>query len=403
MRQKTIWIVNQYAGSKSYGMEYRHYYLGEEFSKYGDDVYIFSSSYSHLFRKLPKIKGNFTFEKIENINYCWAKIPKYDKSKSAGRALSMVAFMIKLFKFRTEKIPKPDVIIVSSPSPFPILNAYFWERKFMSKIIFEVRDLWPLTLIELGNISKYHPFVMLMQWFEDFAYEKSNFVVSVLPKTKEYMISHGMKENKFIYIPNGIDLEEINKLEPLEEDILIKVPKDKFIVGYMGTIGIANALEYLIKAAEILKKFPDIHFIIVGEGGEKARLKETAKKLNNITFIQSIKKTQVQSMLKFFDICYIGLKKEKLFRFGVSPNKLFDYLYAGKPILYSIEAGNDPVKEASCGISVEAENPEAISKGIIKLYNNPEDERKKTGENGKKYVTENHSYEILAEKYRRLF
>jgi len=403
LNQKNIWIICQYAGSKYHGMGYRQYYLAKTLIKNGYNVYIFSGSYSHLYIELPDVKGNFTFEIIDNINYIWVKIPKYKKSKSIGRALSMVFFMLKLFMYNTKKTPKPEIIIVSSPSPFPIINAWLWAKRFKSKLIFEVRDIWPLTLIELGNFSKYNPFVLFMQLFENFAYKKIDYVVSVLPKAKEHMIKHGLDEKKFIYIPNGIDLEEVKNIEPLEKDTIKKIPKDKFIVGYIGTIGIANALEYFIKAANILNRIKNIYFIIVGNGGEKEKLVRMANGLDNVIFIDAVRKSQVQYILNLFDVCYMGWRNKKIYRFGTSPNKIFDYMYAGKPILYSINSGNNIVNEANCGVSVEAENPEAIAKGILKLYKLSQEDRNQLGENAKDFVIKNHSYGHLVKRYIKLF
>jgi glycosyltransferase involved in cell wall biosynthesis len=239
-----------------------------------------------------------------------------------------------------------------------------------------------------------------MEWFEKFAYKKADKVISVLPLAWKHMEKQGMDRNKFVYIPNGIDPEDYNINEPLPKEIEEKIPKDKFIVAYTGTIGKANALEYLIDAAYKLKDYKDIVFLIVGKGMEENNLKNKAKALglNNVIFLPPVKKTQVQSVLKLIDVCYIGLRYEKIFEFGVSPNKLFDYMYAGKPILYAINSGNKPVEEANCGISVDAENPDAIANGILKLYNLSQEERSKLGENGKNYVLKYHTYKYIADK-----
>jgi len=315
----------------------------------------------------------------------------------------MIIFIIKLFLISVKNITKPDVLIVSSPSPFPILNAYLWAKKFDAKLIFEVRDLWPLTLIELGNFSKYNPFIIFMRLFEHFAYKHSDYVVSVLPRADEYMITHGMDRNKFFYIPNGIDLNEIDNSEPLDEKVIRKIPRDLFIIGYAGAVGIANALEYLINAAHILKNNKGIFFVIVGNGGEKERLINMSRGLNNLLFLGAVRKSQVQNILKFFDVCYISLKKIRLFRFGVSPNKLFDYMYAGKPIIYAVNSGNNPVKDANCGISIEAENTNALVDAILKLFTMSKKQKELLGKNGKNYVIKHHTYENLAKKYFELF
>ena len=403
--KKNIWIINQYTGSPHYGMNYRSYYLAKELVSEGDSVTVFAGSYSHLFSHYPKTDGLFAKESIDDIDYIWVKTPKYKSSKSIGRVFSMLVFMINLFFFNIFKMKKPDVIIISSLSLFPILNAYIWAKIFKIEFIFEVRDIWPLTLIEVGNMSKYHPLVLFLGLFEKLGYKKAKYVVSVLPNAKEHMVSRGMNENKFRYIPNGVNLEEVQNYQEVSNENKSLLPKNKFIVGYVGTLGIVNAMEYFLDAAKKLKDNSQIHFVIVGKGGEKSKLQEYCKanELSNVTFIDPIPKIEVQSMLKLLDVCWIGAYKHEIYKYGVSANKLFDYMYAAKPIIYSIKSGEDLITMANCGISIEAENSEKIKEAILQLSEMNKDELERMGENGKKYVIINHSYVKLAKIYRELF
>jgi glycosyltransferase involved in cell wall biosynthesis len=405
INNKTLWIINEYAGSPYHGMEFRHYYLGKELDKRGYNVYIITASYSHLFYNKPEVKEDFTIENIDGINYVWVKVPQYTSSHDKKRALKWFIFTFQTyFKLPIDQLSKPDIILVSPMAPFPIISGYKWAKKFKAKLLYEVKDIWPLTLIEIGGYSHNHPFIKLMEWFEKFAYKKADKVISVLPLAWKHMEKQGMDGNKFVYIPNGIDPEDYNINEPLPKEIEEKIPKGKFIVAYTGTIGKTNALEYLIYSAYKLKDYKDIVFLIVGKGMEENNLKNKAKDLglDNVIFLPPVKKTQVQSVLRFVDVCYIGLKNEKIFEFGVSPNKLFDYMYAGKPILYAINSGNRPVEEANCGISVDAENSDAIANGILKLYNLSREERKKLGDNGKNYVLKYHTYKYIADKFEEI-
>lgn len=396
-KSKNIWIINEYAGSPYHGMEFRHYYLGRELIKLGYDVTIITASFSHLFKNLPKVEERFKLENIDGINYLWIKVPHYSKSWDKKRVLKWFVFTYYLFKLPIEKLSKPDYIILSPMETLPVIPTLKFTKNFSAKFVFEVKDIWPLSIIELGNYSPNHPFIKLLKYCENLAIKKSDLIVSVLPNYGEYLKDNGFDKD-FVYIPNGIDLEEIQKTEPLSEDIKKQIPEDKFIVSYTGTVGIANALEYLVEAGKLLKDYKDILILIVGEGGEKERLKELAKGYDNIRFLSAIPKRQIQSLLSLVDACYIGLKNKNLFKYGVSPNKIFDYMYAGKPIIHAINTKNDIVTMANCGISVEAENPKAVADAILKLYNMSPDERKKLGENGRKYVIENHSYEKLAKK-----
>ncbi len=404
MIKKNIWILSQYTGSPYHGMNYRGYYLAKEFIKKGHKVTIFSASYSHLFIKIPPTKGSFTKENIDGIEYIWVKVPKYKSSKSIMRVVSMLVFMLRLLYFNIFKQERPSEIIISSLSLFPVLNAYIWSKIFKIDFIFEIRDIWPLTLIEVGGFSKYHPLVLFLTLFERLGYKKAKYVVSVLPNADLYMTKRGMHQEKFAYIPNGILLEEVSNFKPISKAVEAQIPKDKFIIGYLGTLGIANALDTLLASAKELSSHQDIHFVLVGQGGEKERLQSFAKEneLKNVTFIDAIAKIEVQGILKYFDICYIGGERQEIYKYGISANKIFDYMYASKPILYAIESGESLIDMANCGVSVLSENIKALTEEILALFLTNSEKLDKMGTNGKAYVLKYHRYDALAETYLQL-
>jgi glycosyltransferase involved in cell wall biosynthesis len=400
-----ILFINHYAGSIKYGMEYRPYYLAREWIKMGHNVTIVASSFSHLRHTEVSISGRITTEVIDGICYVWLKTPSYS-GNGIGRVINMFSFTKSLYFLDERTIGfKPDVVIASSPHPFVIYPARRIQKKYKSKLVFEVRDLWPLTLKELGGISKWHPFVLLMQHAEDYAYRKADKVVSLLPKAIDYMVGRGMSPEKFVYVPNGIAIEEwqdnSNSIPSDHLDILKKLRKEgNLIVGYVGSHGVANSLNYLIEAAYILKTEP-ISFVLVGQGPEKKKLEEGVKRkgLNNVIFLPPVPKPSIPSLLSLMDVLYIGLQRKLLFSFGVSPNKLMDYMMSGKPIIHAIEAGNDLVEESGCGISVPPENSFEIASAVRRLKNMSLLERGEMGLKGKKYLLSNFDFKSLANKF----
>lgn len=400
-KQKTVWIVNQYCGSRIHGMNFRSWYFANELVKKGHNPMIITGSYSHLMHEPPQMSSWFKREFVEGVPYIWVKVKKYTGSKSFGRFLSMIDFMLKLFFLKKSTIDKPDVILVSSLSPFPIISAFFWSKRYKAKLLFEIRDLWPLSLIELGGISRFHPLSLFFSFFERFGYKFSDKVVSLLPCAKDHMISKGMKPEKFVYIPNGFNPDDSKVAKPLPSDYFEAVPKDKFIVGYTGSIGLANAVEYLVQAAKQMESDERVHFVIVGKGQYKEKLQNIAG--SNVTFLPIVDKAQVQNVLSKFNVCFIGLQHQNLFRFGISPNKMFEYMYAGKPIIQSIDAGNNPVEEANAGFSVHPEDSNAIQKAIETAIEMPEKELEKLGSNGYEYGIKNHSFSSLTDRLVDLF
>jgi len=395
---KTIWIINEYAGTPNYGMEYRHYYIGKELVNVGYKVNIVSSNYSHLFSQLPK-KSN---EKIDGINYLWLKTLNYGNSHNKWRALKWIIFSLKVFTLPF-KLSSPDVILVSPMAPFPIIPAWFLSKIYGAKLIYEVKDIWPMTLVELGGFSRNNSLIKLMGLVEKIAIKKSDVIVSNLSNYGEHIKKDLEIDRGFEWISNGVDLNELKEAEALSEDIEIKIPKGNFIVGYLGTVGVANALEYFCQSAEYLADKKDISFVIVGNGQEKSDLMSKFDHLDNLIFIDAIPKKQVQSMLTLFDVCYLGWRNESLYKYGTSANKIFDYMYSKRPILNSFNGGGDLVKISNSGICVESENLESIISGVLEFYKMPKEEVLRMGGNGRRYVVENFTYQKLSQKLEKLF
>lgn len=400
-----ILIINHYAGSLVHGMEYRHYYLARNFVRNGHRVDIVAASYSHLRSKTPEVRGSISRESIDGIRYWWLKTPAYH-GNGIGRVFNMLQFSAMLLAVKRKLVSEcsPDLVITSSPHPFAIYGAARIAETACAKLVFEVRDLWPLTLIEIGGVSASHPFVRFMQRAEDYAYRKADVVISLLPKADGYMVSRGMRPEKFIFVPNGIDTHEwessANPRDDKAHEIIERLrAKGSFIVGYTGAHGIANELGTVINAATLLRSRP-VCFVLVGQGPEKDELKKRVadRGLENVIFLPAVPKPSIPDLLKSMDALYIGLKRGPLFRFGISPNKLMDYMMAAKPIIHAIDAGNDMVRESGCGISVPPENPDAVAAAVESLMALPQREREAMGCRGREYVTSRHDYKVLAER-----
>jgi glycosyltransferase involved in cell wall biosynthesis len=398
-----ILLINHYAGSLEYGMEFRPFYLTREWVKSGHKVCVVAASFSHLRKKQPTINKHFHEESIAGGKYVWLRTPVY-KTNSIKRFLNILAFVAQIFRFRSKFIQfNPDVVIASSTYPLDIFPAYYIHKKTNSKLVYEVHDLWPLSPMELGGMSKFHPFIVLMQAAENFACKQAQKTISILPKTKEHLQEHGMSPEKFCHIPNGIVKSDWTISKPIPIHYRKKIDELKqngiFLVGYAGAHGIANALSHLIKAADIMKSSP-VCFILVGNGQEKENLIKQAEKLGlaNVDFWEPIEKLAIPDLLTEMDALYVSFQKQPLFRFGVSLNKMFDYMMSAKPIIFAIEAGNDPIQDSGAGISIKAENPEEVAKSIRMLMELTESQRKMMGENGRQFVLKHHEYKVLAEQ-----
>lgn len=397
-----ILYINHYAGHPQYGMEFRPFHLAEEWQKNGHQALIVGADFSHLRAKNPSNEG---FEVKDNVNYYWIKTPKY-KGNGVGRVLNIFAFVGRLFLQKKTILNniKPDVVVASSTYPFDIFPAWYMAKKTKAKLVFEIHDLWPLSLTELGGMSKYHPFVLAVALAEHFAYRLPDKIISILPKTFAHAEKFGVKPENFSVIPNGIvikDWDNKEQLPPSHKNEIDKLKEQgKLLVGYAGAHGVANSLTYLIDAAKILEN-KNIHIILVGDGQEKENLIHYANEQGvvNISFLGRISKNAIPTILEQMDALYIGLQKQPLFQFGISPNKIFDYMMSARPVINSITAGNDPVADANCGLSVESEDANLLAEAMLKMSKMTPQERDKLGKNGKEYVMAKHYYKILAEDF----
>lgn len=396
-----ILLINHYAGAPDLGMEFRPYYMARKWVQAGHRVLIIGATYSHLRKKQPS-EGR---QNIDGVDYYWVKTNKYT-GNGLGRMYSMFLFVFKLMFLMSRVYGqfRPDIVIASSTYPLDIYPACKIAKKYDAKLIYEVHDLWPLSPMELGGYSRWHPFIMVMQKAENFAYKNVDAVVSMLPKAKKHMMEHGLAEDKFYYVPNGIvesDWENPEVLGEIHTNLLKKLQQEnKFVIGFAGAHGIANSLQSVIDAVATLVD-KNIVLVLVGTGQEKENLIRYVKvqKISNVYFLPPVNKLMIPSLLKNMDILYIGLQKQSLFRFGISPNKIFDYMMARKPVIQAIEAGNNLVKEAQCGIDVEPDNVKEIAKAICQLQEMPEDQRKQWGENGFEFVMRNHTYNVLGKSF----
>jgi glycosyltransferase involved in cell wall biosynthesis len=401
MKNITVWVVNQFAGTLESGWGERHFYFARNWVESGINVKIISSSYNHMFKKNIEVKGLYKEDKFQNIPFVWLNTPRYNP-RSWKRFLSMLIFSFNFFIYALREKSKPHVIVVSSMPIFPILPSLFLRSFWNVAVVFEIRDIWPLTLQYLGKKSSGHPVVRFIGWFEKLGYKKSDAVVSLLPSARDHIEQVAGKVVTFHYIPNGIT-PDASENESLPIEISELIPNGKLIVGYAGTVGLANALEYFIEASTMLKERSDIFFILVGDGYLKEDLKKKTESQSNILFLPKIPKRQVQDLLSRFDLCFVGRNNSPLYKHGVSANKYFDYMLASKPILDANNYIKDPVELSGCGIIVEPDSAIAIKSGVLKFLEMSNDERQKMGALGREYVIKNHNIGGLSLEYISLF
>ncbi len=416
-----ILYINHYAGSPQHGMEYRPYYLAREWVQSGHTVHVLAADYSHVRAQQPDLSalrdagvawdGRAVVQPVDGIAYHWYATPAY-VGNGLGRVKNIWAFLRQVWADAPHlaRSVLPDIVIASSTYPMDIWVAQRIVRQARRqgrpcKLVFEVHDLWPLSPIELGGMSPRHPFIRLCQAAENYAYKHADVVVSMLPKVADHMQAHGLDLHKLHIVPNGITLDEWQgDPAPLRADIARHMATHKAagrkVVGYAGSHGTPNALDVLLQAAASMQTEP-FSFVLVGDGHEKIALQQQtlALGLQHVAFFDPIPKAQIPSFLAQIDIAYIGWQRVPIYRFGIAPNKLMDYMMARCVVLHSVEAGNDPVLEAGCGLTVPPADPPAIADGLRQLARLDAATRQRMGGQGRQFVLDNHTYPVLARRF----
>ncbi|HYG89505.1 MAG TPA: glycosyltransferase family 4 protein [Azospirillum sp.] len=403
-----ILLINHYAGSDQLGMEYRPFYLAREWVADGHTVTIVGASFSHLRNRQPEIHADLEVTEEEGVRFRWLRTRGYT-GNGLGRIANMATFVSKLYAYadRIAREERPDVVICSSTYPLDIYPGARIARKAGARLVFEVHDLWPLSPMLLGGYSPRHPYIQAMQHAEDYAYRCSDTVVSILPYTLEHMVGRGMDPAKFVHIPNGVPVAQVQAAAgalPAAVQALVERERarDHFLVGYAGSMNPSNAVGTLVEVARLLAT-EKVSFLLAGNGPQAPTLREQAARsgLTSFHMVGPLPKPVVPAFLRALDVGVMPWFSSPLHRFGVSHNKMFDYMLASRPVVQANDASDNLATEADCGIAVPPDDPAALAQAILTLSRMPAAERRVLGDNGRRFVLQHHDYRVLAARFLR--
>ncbi len=318
------------------------------------------------------------------------------------RVISFLSFTISSVLLGTWASKKMDILIATSP-PFSIgIAGYIISRLKKIPYIFEVRDIWPASVVQLGQI-KNKLVIKILEYIELYLYRQAAKVVSVTDSFVQEFVSRGVNTEKIEVVKNGVDLEFFKpdkKIGNLAQDLGLN---DKEIISYVGTHGLSHALEKVIDTANELKHHKNLHFLFIGDGAKKEFLKNYAKEfaLKNVTFLDSVSKEKLTKYYSISHIMLVPLKKLPLFK-TVLPSKIFEIMAVGKPIITSIDGEcKNLVEEAKAGVFAKPEDVADLKEKILYLHQNP-DIRNQMGHNGRIFVQKYFDRKLLADRYLKI-
>jgi len=291
-------------------------------------------------------------------------------------------------------------VIVSSLSLLTVLNGLWWRSRYKCRLVFEVRDIWPLTITEEGGFQPSNPFVWGLALIERLGYKHADAIVGTMPNLGEHVQQVLGYAKTTHCIPMGVDAATFASPVALPTDYEeIYFPRGKFVVAHVGSMGITNALDTFLECAESMMAQSEILFLLVGDGDLRKSYQEKYAHLSNLKFGPRVPKSMVQSVLAKCDLVYFSVHVSNVWRYGQSLNKVIDYMMAGKPIVASYSGYPSMINEANCGSYVPAGDVSALQQEIERYYNMDNRERQQMGERGRIWLLENRSYKKLAEDF----
>ena len=391
-----IWIVNHYADPPD-GMATRSIDLARRFVEQGHPTTIFASNFNHYRFAPVERMGLFQFRRavdVDGVRIVWIKTSHY-RLNDWLRVANMISFAVLVMIAGLLERPRPDAVIGVSVHPLAALAGFYLARLKRARFFFEVTDLWPQTLVDLGRLKRNSLSARFLRRLERYLCRKAERIVMLLPHTASYMESIGIPLDKVLWIPNGVELSRYGNLLPYDGAAL-----PPYRIVFMGGFVESNAIDNLLGAARVLKERgrKDIEFLLVGRGTDRNAVIQKAEelRLDNVRFPEPVPKSDIGKVMSEADAFIYALHDLPLYRYGVSLNKLTDYLAGGRPIIFSGRSTYDPVAAIGAGYSVPPDDPVAIADAIEKLFSLPPSQRIAMGRKGREYVTEHHDIPKLA-------
>jgi glycosyltransferase involved in cell wall biosynthesis len=398
-----VWILNHYAALPDASAGTRHFDIAVRMRQRGIATTIFASGFSHFTRRDEKTRGLALrrAEVVDGVRFVWLRsVPS--RTNGALRMMSMLSYFVAVLVAHIGA-PRPDVVVGSSVHPLAALAGRLIARRHHVPFVFEIRDLWPQTLIEMGAISEAGVAARVMRRIERLLVGDAEAVVSLIPGLTDYLSSRGLKTRRLVYIPNGASpaVEGKSRIPP-ELDVALEQwrKEGSVIFAYVGAHGAANGLETVLEAASLLRTRGRgaCKVLLVGDGSEKPRLVSMARDLglDNVLFGAPVPKDAVPGLLRRVDVGLFHLRPNGVFRYGISSNKLFDYMAGALPIISACATSYDPVALADAGVSIEPDDGHVLAGAMLSMASATPAERAAMGGRGLAYLAREHDLDSLA-------
>ena len=378
--------------------------LSRHWAKAGHDVSVLTGFPNHPTGVIPpeyrsRARRMVSRESVDDVHVVRTWLLPFPNRKAYERMLNYSSFCLSsattgLF------VSRPDVVIGTSPQLLVGLSAWWIARAKRVPFVFEVRDLWPESLAAVGMGKENSVLHRLLAKIAGFLYRKSDHIVVVTQAFEEYLVEHwNVPRQKISVVENGV---ETNLFAPLKNDLRSQLDAEgKFIVCYIGTMGMAHGLETLVDAADQLRQSaPDVLFLLVGEGADKERIVAMARErgLDNLRFLDQQPRETIPAYISASDASLVLLKKTDLFK-TVIPTKMLEFMSCARPVILGVDGqAREIIEKAQAGIFIEPGNANALVEAVNRLRADVQ-LREALGNNGRRHIVEHFSREQTAATY----
>lgn len=395
---KTVWILNHYARMPNESGGTRHFSLALEMQKHGWRTVILCAKFDPADYDPPRTQQvRPRINVIDGVWFLRLHAPAY-KGNGLGRMMNMLMFTLQVLRPKNlVGLPAPDVVIGSSVHPLAGVAAKILASRYSKPFVFEVRDLWPQTLVDMGRLSDGSYITRALRWIESELYRRAAKIVSVLPHACEYIAATGVARERVVWIPNGVDTEIFADVSRDYDGSWA----DTFTIMYFGAHGFANALEVVVDAMHIVRATDaerSIQLRLIGSGTLKSTLVDQARRLDleNVRFEPAVSKLDVPRLAREADAFVISVRDlPNLYRYGIGMNKLFEYMACGKPVVIASGIIDNPIAAAGCGYSIAPADPKGMAEAFLMLSSLSAEERLAMGAAGKSYALRYHDFKAL--------
>ncbi|MDE3016048.1 MAG: glycosyltransferase family 4 protein [Pseudomonadota bacterium] len=379
-----IWYFNHYASPPDQPTT-GAFYLMQALARRGHEVTIFASGFNYYQGRDLRLGDRwFTArQETDGLTFRWIRATP-TQGRPLSRFFNMLSYAVFSLLAGLDAKPEPDIIIASCPHALTGFSAWLLSRFRGAKFVYEIRDIWPESLTEGKIISERSLFARVIAALQRFLYRRAALMLSVLPKFDDYLSDIGIKPRAFLWLPNGVEIIP----ESLPPPLHIEAPTP-FCLMFIGGFSRYQGLGVLLEAARILEdRKQNIRIALVGGGSEKPHVIENVRRmgLKHIEFREAVPRAEVMAVAAEADAFILHARPLLVHRYGLSPNKLCDYMLAARPVIYSAPPEHNPVAETGCGILIPPQNPQALADAVIKLAAMPRQQLREMGLRGRDYA-----------------